>query len=473
VRRESAFETTADGGAQMDAEEAVAEVARVIDEALARAPREVVSHVVAVAVSCFWHSLVGVDVRDGRTLTPMLGWADTRAREMVKVLRKRFDERATHTRTGCRFHPTYWLPKLLWLQEHSSEKYADKNIRWMSFSDFLALRFFGKTDTSISMASGTGLLNQHTCAWDETLLSKFALAHEQLPRLTTDKETFTLEGEYAQRWSSLRRDCLWFPAIGDGATNNIGAGCASRTKAALMIGTSGAMRVLYEGRVPTEIPDALWCYRADRKRVIVGGALSDGGGLYSWIMNALALEGDAGEIESALAASAPDAHGLTILPFWAGERSTGWHAGASGAILGLTMHTRPLEILRACAEAIAYRFAHIADALSQVAPEAFATDAEICASGGALRASPVWTQILADVLNRPIKLLHVRESSSRGAVLLALEALGAIKNISEIPAQSGEIYEPRPEHHARYREALERQQKIYELLVNNREFDRS
>ena len=56
----------------------------------------------------------------------------------------------------------------------------------------------------------------------------------------------------------------------------------------------------------------------------------------------------------------PDAHGLTVLPFWAGERSPGWSTEARGAILGLTQRTQPIEILRAAMEAIAYRFALIA-----------------------------------------------------------------------------------------------------------------
>ena len=62
-----------------------------------------------------------------------------------------------------------------------------------------------------------------------------------------------------------------------------------KSKAALMIGTSGAMRVAYRGDVPAKIPSGLWCYRIDRKRVIMGGALSDGGGLYQWLKENLRL----------------------------------------------------------------------------------------------------------------------------------------------------------------------------------------
>jgi gluconokinase len=155
---------------------------------------------------------------------------------------------------------------------------------------------------------------------------------------------------------------------------------------------------------------------------------------------------------------------LTILPFWAGERSTGWSAAARGAITGLTMHTRAIEILRAAMEAVAYRFALIADALR---PFFAPGGAQIVASGGALGASPLWAQMLADVMNRPITLSGVRESSSRGAALLALEATGRIKSIADAEAPLEQTYEPDMSRHARYRIGLERQQKIYEKLIAN------
>jgi gluconokinase len=221
------------------------------------------------------------------------------------------------------------------------------------------------------------------------------------------------------------------------------------------------MRVLWEDEPPAVLPSGLWSYRADRRRIVVGGALSDGGGLYGWMKDALAIKTDAEEVESALAAVEPDGHGLTLLPFWAGERSMGWAASARGAILGLTMHTRPIEILRAAMEAIAYRFTLIAGALDGFALEG----AKTVASGGALRASPLWAQMLADVLGRPLTVSGVRESSSRGTALLALEATGKIKSIADAHAPLAQTYEPDMARHARYRAGQERQQKLYEQLI--------
>lgn len=459
VRR--ALRTTFDGGAELDAGDAIEQVESVIDAVLAKAPAASAASIEAVAVSCFWHSLVGVD-RAGRAITSVLGWADMRGAQAALELRRHFDERATHARTGCRFHPSYWPAKLRWFKRERPEAY--RNVyRWMSFSELLALRFFGETETSVSMASGTGLLDQRFCEWDGELLSWLGVRAGQLPSIAEANRTFSgLTDEYARRWPRLS-GARWLPAIGDGAANNIGAGCVTRERVALMIGTSGAMRLLWEDEPPAALPSGLWLYRVDRKRIVLGGALSDGGGLYSWMKDALAIKTDAEAVERALADVEPDSHGLTILPFWAGERSAGWATAARGAILGLTMHTRPVEILRASMEAVAYRFTLIA---CELHPFALA-GAKTVASGGALRASPLWAQMLADVLGRALTISGVRESSSRGAALLALEAIGKIKSIADAPAPLAETYEPDMARHARYRAGQERQQKLYELLIGS------
>jgi gluconokinase len=457
ARAKREFRATADGGAEDDAERMLADVIRVVDDSHARADA-LDLEISAVAVSCFMHSLVGVD-GEGKAITPVFGWADTRAASEVARLRECFDERSTHARTGCPFHASYWTAKLAWLRRTQGETFS-RVARWLSFGEFLLMRLCDTQAASVSMASGTGLLDVRACVWDDELLAGLNLKREHLPRLATDEETFALKQDFAARWSRLRARPV-FPVFGDGPANNVGAACVTRAHVALMIGTSGAMRVVFEGEPPNDLPASLWCYRLDRRRAAVGGALSDGGGLYEWMRETLALTNDDDEIERELAAMQPDAHGLTILPFWAGERSTHWNADARGAIIGLRTHTRPFDILRAALEAVALRFAALADDL-----EPFAAGAQLFASGGALRHSRAWTQVIADALGRPIRLSRAREASSRGVALVALEQLGAIKDLTDAPAPVYETFEPDADAHARFRDALARQESLYRSVFD-------
>jgi gluconokinase len=113
-------------------------------------------------------------------------------------------------------------------------------------------------------------------------------------------------------------------------------------------------------------------------------------------------------------------------------------------------------------EAIAYRFALIAKALEHLAP-----GATIIASGTALRSSPVWTQIIADVLGRSVMLSELREASVRGAALLALEAAGKIQSITGLLVRGEQTFEPNMSRHVHYQEGLKRQQRIYERVIES------
>jgi len=101
-----------------------------------------------------------------------------------------------------------------------------------------------------------------------------------------------------------------------------------------MVGSSGAMRAVV-GEARIRIPAGLWCYRVDRNRYVLGGALSNGGEVHAWMKRNLAL-GDDAATEHALASRKPGEHGLVVLPFFAGERSPYWRADLRGVITGLT-----------------------------------------------------------------------------------------------------------------------------------------
>jgi gluconokinase len=416
VKIERSLTSTADGGAEIDADLAFEQVVEAIDAVLEKT-ENLKGEIESVASCSFWHSLVGIDAK-GKPTTKVLSWADRRSREYSGVLKEKFDEAAIHDRTGAHFHSSFWPAKLLWFRRENAAIF-EKTSMWLSLSDYIALKLFGKPVTSVSMASGTGIFDQRKCVWDKELPKFFNVKAAALPVIAANGETFRLNKKFATRWPRLKK-AAWFPSVADGAADNVGSGCVTKEKAALMVGTSAAMRVAYVGEPPKRIPDGLWCYRVDRKRVIVGGALSDGGNLYALMKKRFKLSGNADR----LVAEREGADGLVVIPFFHGERSTGYDEDARGAIIGMTAEHDGVDVLRAAMEGVAFRLADIFERLSTLADIS-----EIVASGGALRDSPVWTQIIADVLGRDLTLNDASESSSRGAVLLALESLGKIESI--------------------------------------------
>ena len=435
--------TTANGGVEVDADRLLDLLGRCLDELLPQLQQPVG----ALALSCFWHSLLAVDDA-GAPQTAVISWADNRAAAWVSALRRVLDEDACHARLGCVFHTSYWPAKLLWLRDERPELFQTP-LRWMGFGEYLGLKWCGAARASLAMASGTGLFDQNDCAWDDAMLERMPIRCEQLPDIGA--ELPPLQPDLAARWPQLQ-NARWLSAIGDGACSNIGSGCADATRIGLNAGTSGAMRVVLRDFAGAP-PRGLWRYRVDETRSIVGGALSNAGNVLDWTRRTFQLPDD---WQSRLAAMPPDAHGLTVLPFLAGERAPLWNGDARFALEGAGWDTDPTEIMRAVAEGAALRFAAIGQLLLQLAPTA-----EIIFSGGVLEGIAPLQSILCDALGAPLTASREHEASARGAALLALERCGAIANVADVPFERGEHLTPDAAHHAIYARALERQNALY------------
>jgi gluconokinase len=382
-------------------------------------------------------------------------WSDLRSAPQARLLQQRLDNARLHARTGCVLHPMYMPAKILWVRHTQPDLFRTCQ-SWLSLPTYFTLRLFGQPLWSLSMASGSGLLDLWRCTWDDELLAVLDLTPQQLGVLGDDHRPLRdLRPEFHAALRPLRH-LPWFLPVGDGACSNVGSGSVTDTTMGLTIGTSAALRVITRKILPA-LPAGLWGYRLDRQRFILGGALNNGGNLYAWLQEQLQLAAPA-QTEQQLATLQPDAHGLTVLPFLAGERNPYWSLTTPAAIVGLRSHTRAIDILQACLEAIAYRLALIHTRLAAVLPAP-----RLFVSGGVL-ASPAWLQILADVLGVSLVTVAEPEAACRGAALLALEGLGVWDDVAQVPVPTGPTYAPITVHHARYRRAVERHEQLYQRL---------
>jgi gluconokinase len=419
-----------DGTAELDAGELERAMVRAIRGVLA-ARRKLKGNppIVAVGMSCFWHSLLG---EHGTKPTPIYTWGDGRCQPDAARLRERLNEKNYHARTGCLLRAPYWPAKLRWLRRIGE---IERGQRWLSPSDWIYGRLAGSYAASVSMASGTGLLDGRRLRWDAAMLKMCGVRETQLPAIS-DEPLHVVDRDEAMLPALARfpelRDALWFPALGDGACSNLGSDARTPDRAALNMGTSGAVRVIQERR-PASIPAGLFCYQVDTQRALVGGAISNAGNLRAWALRELRLDDNPRRIEQALAKRIGPHHGLTVLPFWAGERSPSWPENIHGTITGLTYATTALDLLQAVTEATYHRLAQITDELARGRERL-----EIIVSGG-IRHSSGSMQRLADVLGRPVRACMEPEASLRGAAVYVTERLG--HRIARL--RPGKLYRPR------------------------------
>jgi gluconokinase len=448
VRSPYTWRTAVDGTVEADADRVVDLVFAAMDGAVSAVPGD--ATVAAVGFSALWHTVLGVDVAD-RPVTPVFAWSDTRSTAAAAALRRELDEARVHDRTGVSLHPSYPPAKLRWLWEAEPDLFGRAR-RWMSLPEYLWLRLTGEHVADVSIAAGSGLLHQAELAWDREVLEACGVTPGQLARVATGHEAGSVPGHGvtgAARWPQLRR-ATWRMPVGDGACATVGSGCHDRTGLALSIGTSAALRVVTHGGWMAPAP-GLWGYRLDQERTVLGGAISNGGLMRAWLERTLRLPAHGVELDALLAARVPGAHGMSVLPFLAGERSPHWPLDATAAFAGVRLAHSGLDFMQAGMEAVAYRLALLRRRLRHAVPEA----ADIVASGGAIRGSPAWAQLLADVLGEPIRVTADAETSSRGAALLALEAAG-IATVSEAEDPPTTRIAPDPERHRLHAAALER-----------------
>jgi L-ribulokinase len=143
------------------------------------------------------------------------------------------------------------------------------------------------------------------------------------------------------------------------------------------------------------------------------------------------------------AAQPAGAHGLIALDWLSGNRSVLVDHFLSGAIVGLTLATRPPDIYRALVEATAYGTRVIIDALGAGGVGV----TELVIAGGLVK-DPFVMQVYADVLRRPLSLIASDQGPALGSAIHAAVAAGAYRDVPAAAAAMGSkrasAYQPDP-----------------------------
>ncbi len=390
--------------------------------------REVLSQLddqpVALSFSTAMHSLLGLDP-EGTPLTNSITWADSRASTQAERVRASSGGLALHRRTGTPVHPMAPLSKLIWFHEQEP-KLCEQVGHWGGIKEYVLLRMCDALVMDHSVGSGTGLMDIHRLRWDEQALQLAGITAEQLPELVPTTTILPGVTEEAAAATGLDQKVPVVVGAGDGPLANLGLGAVRPGVAACSIGTSGALRVMVEN--PGVDPlGGVFCYALTKGHWAVGGAINNGGVVLQWAGDALAPELGDGSAEQllALAQQAPiGSGGLIMLPYLLSERAPRWSALPRGAYIGLTLEHRRPHLVRAALEGVCQQLALVLDSMRSAGNEV----RQIRATGGFAR-SPLWRQMLADVLGMEIQFPAGHEGSSFGAALLAMQALDLVESI--------------------------------------------
>lgn len=419
----------ADGCYEQDVDQVVDSVHRVLAELVATLDRPVAT----VGLTAQGDGLWLVDA-DARPVRPAISWMDGRAAPLVEQWADKGLLDYAHQRTGNMLFPGASGPLLAWLDRHEPDT-LDRAHTAAYCKDVVLQRLTGVRATDPSDAS-VPFLDPRTRRYDDELLAACGLSRRRrllapvLPAPTGALTAASAALTGLPAGTPVTAGPYDLPASAWGAgVDGVGDGL-------LILGTTLACQVL------TDRPDqhgepsgfVLNTWQPDRwlraLPAMVGTAALD------W---ALRLVGaDLSELPVLLAEGRSD--GLTVLPYLAesGERAPFVAPRARGRVDGLHLGTRPADLVRAVCEAVAYSARHCLTSAG--------LDGQLTACGGGV-ASPAWAQILADVLDQPVRVLAGQEIGARGAALAAAGAAGFPLHAGPPPAR---IYHPAPEAARRY-----------------------
>ena len=424
-------------------------------------PRLPASGLRGLSLSGAMHSVLPVSA-EGAPLAPALTWADQRPAAYLSAARAATQPRQLYARTGCPLQAIYHIPKLRWWQAQPAAG-AERAALYVMLKDYVVFRLTGRWASDLSLASTTGLLNMQSLGWDAEALALAGVEAERLPPLCAPTDVVGGLTDEAAQATGLPAGLPIVAGGSDGALANLGAGVVAPGQMIITIGTSGAVRRI----VPApwcDDAERTWCYLLTGERWFVGGAINNGGLTLQWAHDTYygSDPGDGYAILMREAARVPaGADGVRLLPYFTGERSPHWNAEATAALLGLRLsHTRA-HIARAALEGVAFCLADVWQALRAAGPP----PATVSLSGGILR-SPLWAQIVADVLGVELTALEATDASALGAARLAHAALGQPEALDSAPhAAIGEVrYAPDPERHALYQAEHAEFQALYQKL---------
>jgi xylulokinase len=414
----------------------------------------------AVGLTGQMHGLVLLDAAD-RVLRPAILWNDQRTAHACEEIREAVGFERLVEVTGNDAVTGLTAPKLVWVRDHEPDVWA-RAAHVLLPKDYVRLELTGEHALDKADGAGTLLFDLAARDWSDEILAALRIPREWLPPTHEGPVVTGLVTARAAAATGLREGTPVVAGGGDQSANGVGVGAVAPGVVALSLGTSGVIFAatdapLYEprGRVHA------FCHALPGRWHLMSVMLSAAGSL-RWFRDTVAP----GESFEELVASAADVQaateGLFFLPYLSGERSPHPDPLARGAFLGLNLGHDRRHLLRAVLEGVAFG---LRDGLDLMIAAGMPAPSQVRASGGGV-ASPLWRQILADVLDTELATVNTTEGAAYGAALLATEAAGWFRSVEAATGalvRSTPVASPGPEA-ARYRDAHATYRELYPAL---------
>ncbi|MCD6673915.1 MAG: glycerol kinase GlpK [Burkholderiaceae bacterium] len=386
--------------------------------------------VAAVAIANQRETTIVWERATGRPIHNAIVWQDRRTEPICEAMRARGLAPLVAQRTGLVVDAYFSASKIRWLLDRvagAREQVKRGELAFGTVDSWLVWQLTGGAvhATDVSNASRTMLYDVRRGCWDDELLDAFGIERSMLPEVHRSSHVYgtsdaaaiggawPIAGIAGDQQAALFGQACFRAGM---AKNTYGTGCF------LLMHTGERFEPSRNGLVATAAaqPDAT-------RRYALEGSVFIGGAVVQWLRDGLRAIERSSDVE-ALAASVPDAGGVTFVPAFTGLGAPYWKPDARGIITGLSRGTTVAHVARAALDSIAFQSAALLGAMGR---DAGAPITELRVDGGAA-ANDLLMQFQSDLLGIPVVRPAITETTALGAAYLAGLATGVWRDTGEL-----------------------------------------
>ncbi|HET6445220.1 MAG TPA: xylulokinase [candidate division Zixibacteria bacterium] len=420
------------------------------------------SEIAAVGLTGQMHGLVLMDA-EGAVLRPAMLWNDQRTGDQCDEIRKRLGKSRLIQITGNDALTGFTAPKILWVQQEEPQIWADARHILLP-KDFIRYKMTGEMAMDRAGGSGTLLFNLKSRTWSEEVLAALDIPEKMVPQTYEGPEITGRITKEAAQVTGLMEGTPVVGGGGDQAAQAVGVGAVHPGIIALTLGTSGV--VFATTKQPLVEPEGrlhAFCHAVPDHWHLMGVMLSAAGSL-QWYRDTLATDLSFDDLLQETDGISPGSEGLLFLPYLTGERTPYPDPLARGAWIGLTVRHSRAHLTRSVLEGVAFG---IRDSFQLIHDSGLGQIEQVRISGGGAK-SPLWRQIMADVLGVTLATVNTTEGAAFGAAILAGVGSGMFNSVQDACERMIEITgttDPDTSKFHRYDEFYARYRALYPILA--------
>ena len=414
------------------------------------------SQVAGISFGGQMHGLVILD-KDDQVIRPAILWNDGRTGEETDYLNQVIGKDKLSAYTANIAFAGFTAPKILWVKKHEPENFA-RIEKLMLPKDYLAYRLSGTFCTDVSDASGMLLFDVEHKRWSKEMMEICGVKESQLAQIFESYEAVgTLKPELAAELG-LSENVKIAAGAGDNAAAAVGTGTVGDGACNISLGTSGTIFISSE-KFGVDENNALHSFaHADGHYHLMGCMLSAASCNKWWMDEILRTKDYSGEQKDIQVKELGKNH-VFFLPYLMGERSPHNDPNVRGTFIGMSMDTTREDMTQAVLEGVVFGLRDSFEVAKSLGIHIERT--KICGGGAK---SPLWRQMVADILNIKVDIPESEEGPAMGGAMLAAVACGEYASVEEAAAKIVKVVdtvEPIPENAARYEEQYQKFRKVY------------